>query len=153
MYYPIHLDLSQFKVTLIGGGKIAFRKCQFFIELGKPVTVVAKTFIPEFMACGNKVTLIQAAYEPRHIADSQLIIAATDDRRLNEEIGDYCRSQKKLVNVASDKQQSNFIIPSQIKSGDLLFSVSTSGKHPRLTKKIKGELKKLYPPIYIEDHE
>lgn len=150
MYYPIHLDLKAVNIIIIGGGLIAFRKCQFLVEIGKHVTVVAKDFSPQFSTISDHVTLIKDAYNPSYIEKSFLVIAATDDRQLNAEIGAYCKAMQKLVNVASDQAQSNFIIPGQIKRGDLLLSVSTSGKNPTFTKTIKEELKQMYGPEYEE---
>jgi len=151
MYYPIHLDLTDINITIIGGGKIAFRKCQFFLEKKKPVTLVAKDFIPEFKGVQKKgLNLIQDEYCQSYIEGSFLVIAATDDVMLNEEIGRYCKSKGKLVNVASDASLSNFIIPGIISRGDLLLSVSTSGKNPSLTKEIKQQLQQRYGDNYSE---
>ena len=145
MYYPIHLDIKDMNITIIGGGKIAFRKCQFFLENNKYVTVVAKAFIPEFKEVeAGAIKLIQDEYRHSYIDDSFLVIAATDDVLLNEEIGLYCQGRQKLVNVASDVRMSNFIIPGQVQRGDLLLSVSTGGKNPRLTKEIKEKLQREY---------
>lgn len=150
MYYPIHLDIKDLTITIIGGGPIAYRKCQFLVESGKHVTVVAKDFTPEFTTISDQVTLIKDTYNPSYIEESFLVIAATDDRQLNADIGAYCKAKQKLVNVASDQAQSNFIIPGQIKRGDLLLSVSTSGKNPTFAKTIKTQLQQLYGPEYDE---
>jgi precorrin-2 dehydrogenase/sirohydrochlorin ferrochelatase len=151
MYYPIHLQLADMKITIIGGGKIALRKCQFFRENEKPVTVVAKAFIPEFKEFqGPGLELIQDEYCHRYIDDSFLVIAVTDDTKLNGEIGAYCRARQKLVNVASDASLSNFIIPGVVQRGELLMSVSTSGRNPSLAKEIKEQLHQQYGPEYAE---
>ena len=151
MYYPVHLDLKDINITIIGGGRIAFRKYQFFLQNEKPVTVVAKEFIPEFRGIQNQgLTLVQDEYRHSHIDDSFLVIAATNDAELNEKIGAYCKLKGKLVNVASNASLSNFIIPGIVQRGDLLLSVSTSGKNPSLTKKIKQELHQQYGSEYAE---
>lgn len=58
------------------------------------------------------------------------------------EIGLYCRAKNKLVNVVDNIEISNFTVPSYIKRGDLLISVSTGGKSPSLSSKIKKKLKR-----------
>ncbi|MFA4009325.1 bifunctional precorrin-2 dehydrogenase/sirohydrochlorin ferrochelatase [Clostridioides difficile] len=65
------------------------------------------------------------------------------------EIGLYCRAKNKLVNVVDNIEISNFTVPSYIKRGDLLISVSTGGKSPSLSSKIKKEIEE----IYTEDYE
>ncbi len=44
----------------------------------------------------------------------------------------------------------DFIVPSKIKRGDLSITISTNGKSPALSKKIRRELEKLYPEEYSE---
>lgn len=149
MYFPIHLDVCEMKITLVGGGKIAWRKCQFFIHNKIPVTVVAKEFLPAFKKLpGEIVRCMKEEYKVDHIRDSDLVIAATNNAELNAEIGAYCKQQGKLVNVASSTSISNFIMPGIVQRGDLLLSVSTSGKSPSLTKEIKQALQKQYGPEY-----
>jgi len=149
MYVPIHLDVRDMNIAVIGGGEIAWRKCQFFIVNKIPVTVVAKTFISDFKEpSSEKITLIEAAYKVDDIKDSHLVIAATNDAVLNDEIGAYCKAEGKLVNVASSALASNFIMPGIVQRSDLLLSVSTSGKNPSLAKSIKQELQEQYGPEY-----
>ena len=59
------------------------------------------------------------------------------------------RSQK-LVNVVDSVSLSNYTVPSYVKRGDLLLSVSTGGKSPSLSKKIRMELEKKYDDSYEE---
>jgi precorrin-2 dehydrogenase/sirohydrochlorin ferrochelatase len=44
--------------------------------------------------------------------------------------------------VADDPEQSDFIIPSSFRRGDLTVAVSTSGVSPALAKKIRAKLEK-----------
>lgn len=148
MYYPVHIDLTDQNITIIGGGIIALRKCQFFIENKIPITVIAKTFNKAFLATTAPMTLIEDAYKPAYIKESHLVIVATNDPQLNAEIGHDCREKKKWVNVASDAKLSNFIIPGVIQRGDLLISVSTSGKNPRISKEIKETLSEQFGEEY-----
>ncbi|MCL1995790.1 MAG: bifunctional precorrin-2 dehydrogenase/sirohydrochlorin ferrochelatase [Defluviitaleaceae bacterium] len=128
------------KITVIGGGKIAFRKCRFFLDIKKRVTVVSRDFCADFEREGDNLTLICDSYKQEYIADSSIVIAATNDKKLNADIAGFCTKNNKMVNVASDFTLSTFIIPAHIRSGDLLISVSTEGKSPSLTAKIKREL-------------
>ena len=48
MLYPINLNIDKMKITIIGGGKIAYRKATNFLNFNKTVTVVSNEFIEEF---------------------------------------------------------------------------------------------------------
>ncbi|PBI44496.1 precorrin-2 dehydrogenase/sirohydrochlorin ferrochelatase family protein [Clostridioides difficile] len=149
MLYPINLKLDELDVVIIGGGEIAYRKCKNFLEFNKNVTIVSKQILKKFYDLKGNIKIIKDDYKEIYIKDASVIIAATNNRELNMEIGLYCRAKNKLVNVVDNIEISNFTVPSYIKRGDLLISVSTGGKSPSLSSKIKKEIEE----IYTEDYE
>ncbi|MCC0645950.1 MULTISPECIES: bifunctional precorrin-2 dehydrogenase/sirohydrochlorin ferrochelatase [unclassified Clostridioides] len=150
MLYPINLKLDDLDVVIIGGGEVAYRKCKNFLDFNKSVTVVSKHILNKFYDLEGNINIIKDNYKEEYIESSSVIIAATDNRALNLEIGLYCRENKKLVNVVDNVKISNFTIPSYVKRGDLLISVSTGGKSPSLSSKIKKELEEKYTEDYEE---
>ncbi|HBG4073509.1 TPA: bifunctional precorrin-2 dehydrogenase/sirohydrochlorin ferrochelatase [Clostridioides difficile] len=149
MLYPINLKLDELDVVIIGGGEVAYRKCKNFLEFNKNVTIVSKQILNKFYDLKGNIKIIKDDYKEIYIKDASVIIAATNNRELNMEIGLYCRAKNKLVNVVDNIEISNFTVPSYIKRGDLLISVSTGGKSPSLSSKIKKEIEE----IYTEDYE
>ncbi|MDB8543684.1 bifunctional precorrin-2 dehydrogenase/sirohydrochlorin ferrochelatase [Turicibacter sanguinis] len=149
MLYPVNLELDQFEIVIVGGGEVAYRKCKNFLEFNKSVKVIAPHFLDSFYELEN-VVLVQDKYDERYIESSQIVVAATDNRLVNEEISKYCHQHKKLVNVVDNRMLSNYIVPSYVKRGDLLLSVSTGGKSPALAKKISRELAVEYDDSYEE---
>ena len=144
MLYPINLEIKDMKITIIGGGDVAYRKCKNFLEFGKSVRVVSPEFIDSFELIKNNVELIYDVYKEEYIKDSFIVVAATNNKEINKNIGIYCRSCGKLVNVVDDIKLSNYTVPSYVKRGDLLISISTGGKSPSLSSKIKKELEEKY---------
>ncbi|ALP05787.1 Siroheme synthase [Clostridioides difficile] len=142
MLYPINLKLDELDVVIIGGGEVAYRKCKNFLEFNKNVTIVSKQILNNFYDLKGNIKIIKDDYKEIYIKDASIIIAATNNRELNMEIGLYCRAKNKLVNVVDNIEISNFTVPSYIKRGDLLISVSTGGKSPSLSSKIKKKLKR-----------
>lgn len=149
MLYPINLKLDDLDVVIIGGGEVAYRKCKNFLNFNKSVTIVSKQLSNRFYDLEGDIRIIKDDYKEMYIENASVIIAATNNRELNMEIGLYCRTKKKLVNVVDNVEVSNFTVPSYIKRGDLLISISTGGKSPSLSSKIKKELEE----IYTEDYE
>ena len=140
MLYPINLKLDELDVVIIGGGEVAYRKCKNFLEFNKNVTIVSKQILNKFYDLKGNIKIIKDDYKEIYIKDASVIIAATNNRELNMEIGLYCKAKNKLVNVVDNIEISNFTVPSYIKRGDLLISVSTGGKSPSLSSKIKKEI-------------
>ena len=130
MLYPINLDIENIKITIIGGGKVAYRKATNFLDFGKKVTVVSKEFIDEFDKIKNEIDMIYDVYNEKYIQDSFVVVAATNNKDVNYKIGTYCNKNGKLVNVVDDKELSNFTVPSYVKRGELLLSISTGGNSP-----------------------
>lgn len=150
MLYPINLELDDMRITIIGGGNVSYRKCKNFLDFGKSVRVVSPEFIDEFENIKNDIELIYDTYKQDYIKDSFIVIAATNNKELNKDIGIYCKSVGKLVNVVDNIKLSNYTVPSYLKRGDLLLSVSTNGKSPSLSSKIKKELEEKYDDSYEE---
>lgn len=150
MLYPINLELDDMRITIIGGGNVSYRKCKNFLDFGKSVRVVSPKFIDQFKNIKNDIELIYDTYKQEYIKDSFIVIAATNNKELNKNIGIYCKSVGKLVNVVDNITLSNYTVPSYLKRGDLLLSVSTNGKSPSLSSKIKKELEEKYDDSYEE---
>lgn len=150
MNYPIMIDLKDKEVTIIGGGKIAYRKANNFIEFGCNVRLVSLDFIDIFKNMSDNIKLIRDEYSEEYIQNSFIVVAATNDKDINEKIGIYCNNNNKLVNVVDNPKLSSFIVPACIKRGDLVIGVSTSGKSPSLASKIKKELENKYDNSYEE---
>lgn len=150
MLYPVNIELQDLEITIIGGGEVAYRKCINFLRFEKTVKVVSNNFIDKFDGLKDKIEIIKDIYKEEYIKNSFIVVAATNDKEVNKIIGIYCRENGKLVNVVDDIKLSNFTVPSYIKRGDLLISVSTGGKSPSLSSKIKKELEETYDDSYEE---
>lgn len=150
MFYPINLNIQNIKITIIGGGKVAYRKTTNFLDFGKNVTVISKEFVDEFKEIEKDIDMIYDEYNEKYIKDSFLVIAATNNKDINHKIGTYCNEYGKLVNIVDDKELSNFTVPSYVKRGELLISISTGGNSPSLSAKIKKELEQKYDDSYEE---
>lgn len=150
MLYPINLNLDDIEITIIGGGEVAYRKCKNFINFGGKIKVISLNFIDKFKNIESKIEMIYDTYSEDYIKSSFIVVAATNNREINKKIGLYCRENGKLVNVVDDISLSNYTVPAYIKRGDLIISISTGGKSPSLSRKIKDELKEKYDESYEE---
>lgn len=150
MFYPINIKIDNMKIVIIGGGKVAYRKCMNFLAFDKCIEVVSEDFTNDFYHIEGKIKIIKDTYDEKYIRDAFIVIAATNNKEINNKIGSYCRNHGKLVNVIDNIDLSNFTVPSYVKRGDLLLSVSTGGKSPSLSSKIRQELEDAYDESYKE---
>lgn len=154
MFYPLMIDLNNKKVVLIGGGYVSLRKSKKFLEYGAKVYVVAPSFQEDFCllkeAYAEKLHLIKDNYKSEYIVDAFLVVASTDSKEVNSKIASFCVEKNILCNVVDDIEESSCIVPSTVKRGELLISVSTLGNSPSLCGKIRRELEETYDEQYEE---
>lgn len=60
-YFPFMMEIEGRKLLIIGGGKVALRKCKIFLEYGAQVTVVSPRLCPELAALCPE----SAAFSPK----------------------------------------------------------------------------------------
>lgn len=149
-YYPINLDIRHRNCLVVGGGAVATRKVDTLIRCGARVTVVSPdtTDALTALASAGAVTLFRRSYASSDLHDMFLVIGATDDRGLNRRIHEDAEALGRLCNIADQPELCNFILPSIVHRGDLILSISTSGKSPAFAKKLRQELEKTYGEEY-----
>lgn len=150
MFYPVNLNLDNMEIIIVGGGNVALRKCMNFLDFGKSVTVLAPEFDSRFLELGNKVDLINDIFKEEYIDKFDIVVATTDDKEVNEEIACICRKKSKLINVVDSRDLSDFTVSSYVKRGDLLIGISTGGKIPALSAKIRRDLEEIYDESFAE---
>jgi precorrin-2 dehydrogenase/sirohydrochlorin ferrochelatase len=141
-YYPILLDLEGKIVLVVGGGAVAQRKIESLLEYGASIYLISRELtdkLKELVKIG-KIRQIGEEFKESHLEKAFLVIAATDDKDLNHRISHSARKKGRLTNAVDQPSDCSFIVPSIVKRGDLLISISTSGKSPALAKKIRLEL-------------
>lgn len=130
--FPIMLNISGRKCTVIGGGNVAERKVKTLLKYGADVTAVSPVFKDGF----PNVKRLEKEYSSSDIENSFLVIAATDNKAVNQTIYSDAKKHNILVSLSDNTEHSDFILPSSKKCGNITISVSTNGKSPALAKKI-----------------
>ena len=151
-YYPIFLDVEDRSVVIIGGGNVCARKAETMLKYGAKVTVVAPDFHPDIeqYAADKKINAKKKTYDESDLDGASIVIASTDDERINEQIARDCRRRKIPVNVVDVTPLCEFIVPAIVEAGSVQLAVSTGGKSPALARTLKEDLKKFVGPEYAE---
>ena len=151
-YYPVHLDIKNRNCLVVGGGTVGTRKVNTLLECGARVTVVSPDPSPKLkkLASNGTIELTQRSYRPADLKGTFLVIGATDDENLNQQISKDAEKSNTLCNIADRPEVCNFILPSIVRRGDLVITISTSGKSPALAKQLRQKLETQFGQEYAE---
>ena len=149
-YYPIQLDIRNRPCLVVGGGGVGTRKVNSLLDCGARVTVVSPEAGPELHAAAeqDRITLRLREYESADLEGMFLVVGATDDEELNRRISTDAGTRRVLCNIADRPDKCTFILPAVIARGDLVVTVSTSGKSPALAKKLRRTLGRQFGEEY-----
>ncbi|QXM05658.1 precorrin-2 dehydrogenase/sirohydrochlorin ferrochelatase family protein [Crassaminicella indica] len=149
-YYPIMLNIFGKNCVVIGGGKVAERKVLALLECGAKVKVISPNSTTRLKELQREkhIELIEREYRFGDIKGSFLAFIATDQRKVNKSCLEEARNEGILVNVIDKAEFCDFTVPSVIRRGDLHVTVSTNGKSPMLSKKIREELEEIFGEEY-----
>ncbi|WP_273125435.1 precorrin-2 dehydrogenase/sirohydrochlorin ferrochelatase family protein [Metabacillus sp. HB246100] len=151
---PLHINVKGKRVLVIGGGEIAYRRLKLFLEEGASVTIVSPNVINEIsqLASDLKLEWIKKKVEAADLVDAFIIIAATNDDALNNWIADHATSNQ-LVNVVSEVEKGNVLVPKTLNKGKLTLSVTTNGASPKVAKEIAEKLDLQFDDKFIQSLE
>ena len=86
------------------------------------------------------VELITRPVKRTDFAMAYMVIAATNDRKLNDEIHRICRQEGVYVNVASDREQCDFYFPGIYMEEGLVVGITASGLDHKKARRIREEI-------------
>jgi precorrin-2 dehydrogenase/sirohydrochlorin ferrochelatase len=149
-YYPIFLDIKGRDCLVVGGGEVGTRKVEMLLACGASVTVVSidTTKTLKRLAEDRRITLVTRAYTPSDLDNRFLIIGATNDEELNQQLSMDAEKNNLLCNIADRPAACNFILPAIVAQGDLVLAISTCGKSPAFAKKLRKDLEKQFGKAY-----
>ncbi len=130
LYFPMFVDLSEKKVVVAGAGTIAKRRIRALTEFTNHLVVIAPEVNRELkeMEEEGKLTILRKAYEREDLYDAALVIAATNDKKINQDIYSACKCLGIPVNVCNDKAKCDFYFPVIASRSHIVAGVSTCGR-------------------------
>ncbi|MFF1991171.1 NAD(P)-binding protein [Bacillus mycoides] len=147
--YPLTVRVDKKRVVVIGGGKVARFKIIPLLKQGADIVVVSTELDANLVKLveEKQIRWYQREYEKSDIKDAFLVVAATSDSVLNEQIAEDA-AVNQLVNVITNSESGNVHFPAAIHRGLLNVAVSTGGASPKLAKKIRDDIANKYDEKY-----
>ncbi len=148
MQFPVNLNLHGRPVLVVGGGRIAYRKVEQLLMADAEVTVLSPMFVDEFTSL--PVTLVERVYAAGDVDAFRLVITATGNTPVDQQIFDECEAKGIWINSADDPDRCAFTLPAALRRGDLMVTVSTGGASPALASWLRSHLELSIVPEFEE---
>ncbi|MDO8464076.1 MAG: siroheme synthase CysG [Gallionella sp.] len=146
-FLPIFMNVKGRPCLVVGGGDVAHRKASVLLDAGAAVKAVA----PEFSATFENlpgVECVTERFQPGHLDDAVLVIAATDDSAVNQDVSREARARNIPVNVVDNPDLCTFVMPSIMDRSPLMVAFSSGGASPVLARMLRGKLETMIPQGY-----
>jgi len=151
-YLPFFLALQEKRAVVVGGGEIAARKARRLLDGGMVVSIVAPDIAATTrqLATQRQCTIVQRKFKDSDIKGATIVVAATDQRLLNQRIAALSKAQGIWVNTADDIEDANLIFPSLLQRSPLQIAICASGAAPSLARLLRRYLEGCIPSGYAQ---
>ena len=149
--FPVFFRPKQLKILLVGAGNVGYEKLSFMYRHsgGAQIKVVAPFISEEIQQMAiehsEEILLYNKPFTEDDLEDKNLVMIATDNNKVNKQIQKLAKKKNILVNVADTPELCDFYLSSVVKKGDLKKAISSNGKSPTLTKRIREVLDDVLP--------
>ena len=149
-YLPIFIQIKQRPCLVVGGGSIAARKVALLRKAQGDVTVVSPELCVELsgLLAEGKIQHRAKTFSADDMDDCVIVIAATNQRDVNEQVSALANEKKLPVNVVDNPDLCSFIMPSIIDRSPIQIAISTGGASPVLARLIRTKLEGMIPAAY-----
>jgi uroporphyrin-III C-methyltransferase/precorrin-2 dehydrogenase/sirohydrochlorin ferrochelatase len=146
-HLPLFADLNGRACLVVGGGALAERRVTLLLAAGATVTVISPQLTEELgtLAAAAKLRHIAATFADEPLEPYWLIVAATDDREVNERVAAAAAEATRFCNVVDDPALCSFIMPAIVDRAPVTIAIGSSGLSPVLSRWVKGLIEALLP--------
>lgn len=140
IYLPVSLNISNRKILLIGGGKVALEKITSLKRFTKNIHIVTEEADDIVIDSGFPITY--KSYKKSDLEGYFIVYACTNIREKNLEIKRDCDDLGKLVNVVDNPGLCDFISPAIHKQDNMTVAISSNGEDVRRSIKWRNGIRK-----------
>lgn len=149
----VDLHLKGNLVIVVGGGIEALKKVESLLTQDCKILVLSDKFLTKLLNYKKqkkidikKIKLKDASFLSTY--KPFLVMASTDDKELNRKIVKKAKKMNSYAYASDDPEASDFSHPSIINIADTVqIAVSTGGRSPVMSKKIKQEAEKIFKKV------
>ncbi len=147
----IDLKLNGKYIVMVGGGSECHRKILNFLNTGSKILVVSRAFssnikrLHETKKIDLQKTEIKdaAAFINGLKPKPDLLVAVTNDHKLNSELVKHAKSLGCMVYAADNPSISDFTLPAVTRVGGVRIAISTAGESPAMARVLRQRIMKM----------
>lgn len=126
-FLPVCLNITDARIVMIGGGRVAEHKLKTLLQFTRAITVVA----PEVSAaiCASGVEVRRESYHAGVLDGAGLVYACTNDPGVNQRVREDAHARGLLVNVADAPALCDFVSPAVLVRGEMAIAVSSQARN------------------------
>ena len=140
--FPLFLKLEGKQCLVVGAGAVGLEKVESLLRCGASIRVVAPQAVARVQQLNSRgeIEWLARCYEPEDEDGCDLVIAATNDREVNQAVFEEASRRSILCNTADDPPLCDFFFASIVQRGDLQIAISTAGESPALAQRLRREI-------------
>jgi len=149
-YFPIFLDAENISAMVIGGGDVAARKIELLLKTTAKIVVMSEKVSPSVhrLIQAHNLLWLEHNYTSGHLANINLVIAATDNSAVNKLVSEETKPLNILTNVVDQPELCTYITPVMIDRSPMIIAISSSGTAPLLLRMLREQIEKVLPNNY-----
>ena len=138
-FLPLFLNIREQHCVIVGGGEVALRKAILLIKAKANLSLVSPLFISQLQDLyeEGRCKLLQEEFVAEQLEGASIVIAATNNKETNAQVAKAADKKNIPVNVVDQPELCSFIMPSIVDRSPVVVAISSSGRSPVLTRKIK----------------
>jgi precorrin-2 dehydrogenase/sirohydrochlorin ferrochelatase len=140
-FLPISINITDKKILIIGGGRIASHKIGFLEQFSKNITVIGLDVIDAIK--NREITWVEKAYEKSDLNGFFLIYACTNIIELNQQVKADAESLGILCNVVDNPKLCDFVSPAIYKKGIYTVAVGSNAQNVYKAIEIRNKIKEV----------
>lgn len=138
-FLPISLNITDKKILIIGGGRIASHKIGFLEQFTRNITLVALEVIDSIKAKGYEYK--EKAYEKFDLEGAFLVYACTNIVELNQQVKADAESLGILANVVDNPKLCDFVSPAIYKHNHITVAVGSNAQEVYRSIAVRNKIK------------
>lgn len=123
--FPLFVKLAGTPAAVVGGGAAATARVKTLLQFGADIRVISPGVTQELLALAadGKITWIKSEYAPAFLGNALIVVAATNDRAVNEAAGFDAKRRQLFVSVDDSRTEGNFFFPAVALSDGLVAGI------------------------------
>ncbi len=148
--FPVFLKLENFRVLIVGGGKVGLEKVSAILNNSPQtrITLVASNVSDDIRTLSLKhdnLKIQERAFSESDLNEIDLVISAVNNKETSLKIKNLSKERNIIANVADTPEQCDFYLGSIVQKGQVKIAISTNGKSPTIAKRIRETLEDSFP--------